>query len=94
MRLLPAIPPVGNVNVRLFVFDEPHPVGAVPEPNVKVRLREDKVCVGSAAVIAHESRRTMTLALPVDTTVIGARPFTEGMTAVPPFVSQNTNMAV
>ena len=38
--------------------------------------------------------RMITLELPLAFTVTGAKPFTDGMEALPPFVSQKTSIAV
>ena len=82
------------MNVTFLVFDEPHPSGAVPEPSVKVRVRDERVCVGSATVTFQDDMRMMILEFPFAFTVIGAAPFTDGIVTDPPVASQYTSMAV
>ena len=82
------------MNDKALVFEVPHPKGAVPEPTVKFSDTEERVWVGSDTVMVQFDIRMMTFALPVDVTVMSARPFRDGMLAEPPLVSQKTSIAM
>lgn len=91
--LAPANPPDGSVKETEVVLGPVHAGGIEPDPSVKVSVKLLNNCVGSEIVRFQLSILTMTAVLPVDWTVMGAAPFTDGTVVFPPVVSQNTNIA-